>query len=68
MKEIELKDIQQFSKIYNSNVNNKNIENEIKQYGLDKVCIDKKIIDENPLIFNLELEETKRYDQKDSLR
>lgn len=68
MREIKLKDIEQFSKIYNSNVNNKNIENEIKQYGLDKVCIDKKIIDENPLIFNLELEETKRYDQKDSLR
>lgn len=44
MREIKLKDIEQFSKIYNSNVNNKNIENEIKQYGLDKVCIDKKIL------------------------
>jgi len=68
MKEIELKDIEQFSKTYNKNVNNKNIEKEIKQYGLDKVCINKKIIAENPPIFNLELEETKRYDQKDSLR
>lgn len=68
MKEIELKDIEQFSKIYNSNVNNKNIENQIKQYGLDKVCINKEIIDENPPSFNIELEETKRYDQKDSLR
>lgn len=68
MKEIELKDIKSFKKIYNKNVNNKNIENEIKQYGLDKVCIDKKIVDENPPFFNLELEETKRYDQKDSLR
>lgn len=68
MKEIELKDIEQFSKIYNSNVNNKNLENQIKQYGLDKVCINKEIIDENPPSFNIELEETKRYDQKDSLR
>lgn len=68
MKEIELQNIQQFSKIYNDNVNNKNIEKEIKQYGLDKVCINKKIIDENPPSFNIELEETKRYDQKDSLR
>lgn len=68
MKEIELSNIESFSKIYNSNINNKNIENKIKQYGLDKVCINQKIIDENPPIFNLELEETKRYDQKDSLR
>ena len=68
MKEIELSNIEAFSKIYNSNVNNKNIEKKIKQYGLDKVCIQQKIIDENPPSFNLELEETKRYDQKDSLR
>lgn len=68
MKEIGLKDIELFSKIYNSTVNNKNIEKQIKKYGLDKVCINKKIIDENPPFFNLELEETKRYDQKDSLR
>lgn len=68
MKEIELSNIESFSKIYNSNVKNKNIENKIKQYGLDKVCINKKIIDENPPIFNLELKETKRYNQKDSLR
>lgn len=68
MKEIELQDIEQFSKIYNSNVNNKNIEKRIKQYGLDKVCINPKVIDENPPFFNIELEETKRYDQKDSLR
>ena len=68
MKKISLSNIESFSKIYNSNINNKNIENQIKQYGLDKVCINQKIIDENPPIFNLELEETKRYDQKDSLR
>lgn len=68
MKEIELKDIKQFSKIYNGNINNKNIEKQIRQYGLDKICINQEIIDENPPSFNLELEETPRYDQKDSLR
>ncbi len=68
MKEIELKDIEQFSRTYNKNVNNKNIEKKIKQYGLDKVCINEKIIAENPPSFNIELEETKRYDQKNSLR
>lgn len=68
MKEIQLSNIESFSKIYNSNINNKNIENQIKQYGLDKVCINKEIIAENPPVFNLELRETKRYDQKDSLR
>lgn len=68
MKEIELNDIEQFSKNYNENSENKNIEKEIKKYGLDKACINKKIIEENPPTFNLELSETKRYDQKDSLR
>lgn len=68
MKEIELSNIKSFSKIYNSNINNKDIENQIKKYGLDKVCINKEIIAQNPPIFNLELVETKRYDQKDSLR
>lgn len=68
MKEIELSNIKEFSKIYNEDINNKNIEEQIKQYGLDKVCINKEIIAENPPYFNLELEETKRYDQKDSLR
>lgn len=68
MKELELKEIEQFSKKYNKNIKNKDIENEIKKYGIDKVCLNRKIIEENPPIFNLELEETKRYDQKESLR
>ncbi len=68
MKELELKDIEKFSKVYNANHENKKIENKIKKYGLDKACINKRIIEENPPIFNIELEETKRYDQKESLR
>ena len=68
MKELELKEIEQFSKKYNKNIKNKDIENKIKEYGIDKVCLNRKIVEENLPIFNLELEETKRYDQKESLR
>ncbi len=68
MKEIQLREIKEFSKKYNKNNENKEIENKIKEYGIDKVCINRRVIEENPLIFNLELEETKRYDQKESLR
>lgn len=68
IKEIQLKDIEQFSNSYNKNFENKKIENKIKKYGLDKVCINKEIIDANPPVFNIELEETKRYNQNDSLR
>ena len=68
MKKIELKNIEEFSRKYNSNIENKKIERKIKKYGLDKVCINKKIIEDNPPIFNIELEETKRYNQKNSLR
>lgn len=68
MKELGLKEIEQFSKRYNKSTKNKDIENKIKEYGIDKVCLNRKIIKENPPIFNLELEETKRYDQKESLR
>lgn len=65
---IELKDIYKFSKKYNENLDNRDIEENIKKFGLDKVCLNKKIIEENPPIFNIELSETKRYDQKGSLR
>lgn len=68
MKNIELKDIEQFSKKYNQIQENKQIEENIKKYGLNKVCINRDIIKQNPASFNLELSETKRYDQKNSLR
>lgn len=68
MKNIEIKDIEQFSKKYNQIQENKQIEENIKKYGLNKVCINKDIIKQNPATFNLELSETKRYDQKNSLR
>ena len=68
MVSIKLEDIKEFSKKYNSNIQNKEIENKIKEKGLIKACLNKKIIEENQGNFNIELSETKRYNQKESLR
>lgn len=65
---ITLKQIKDFSKKYNQNSTNKQIEEKITKYGLKKTCINEEIIKQNPPIFNIELSETKRYDQKDSLK
>lgn len=65
---ITLKQIEDFSKKYNQNPINKIIEEKITKYGLKKTCINEEIIKQNPPIFNIELSETKRYDQKDSLK
>lgn len=65
---IKLEDIKEFSENYNSNIENKDIENKIIKHGLIKTCINKDIIEENPATFNIELSETKRYNQKESLR
>ncbi len=67
MKEnISIEQINNYSKIYNSDKNNKIIENAITKNGLENACIDRDIIIENQPIFNIELPESKRYDQKDN--
>lgn len=58
--------INKFSKKYNSNPINKIMENAITKNGLENACIDNDIIIENQPIFNIELPNTKRYDQKDN--
>lgn len=63
---MELEDIKRFSKKYNENEMNKVIENAITANGLEKACINKRIIEENPPVFNIELPETSRYNQKES--
>lgn len=65
---ITLKQIEDFSKKYNQNPTNKQIEEKITKYGLEKACINEDIVKQNPPIFNIELSETKRYDQKDSFK
>lgn len=65
---ITLKQIQDFSEKYNQNPKNKQIEEKITKYGLKNTCINEEIIKQNPPIFNIELSETKRYNQKDSLK
>lgn len=67
-KQISLEQISKFSKDYNNDKTNKMIENSIIKNGLENTCIDRQIIMENPPIFNIELPETKRYDQKDSYK
>ena len=65
-KQITLDLIKKFSKKYNNNSLNKIIENAITKNGLENSCIDNNIIIENQPIFNIELPEGKRYDQKDN--
>lgn len=66
--QISLEQIDEFKKIYNSEKTNKIIENSITKNGLENACINRDIIIENQPIFNIELPESKRYDQKDSWR
>lgn len=60
--------IKRYYKNYNNNSMNRTIENEIKENGIEKSCIDTRIIEENKPSFNIELSDTKRMDQKESLR
>ena len=66
--QISLEDITRFSEQYNNDRKNKIIENSITHNGLENTCIDRQIIMENQPVFNVELPETKRYDQKDSYK
>lgn len=63
---ISLKDIKEFSKEYNNNPINKIIENAITANGLEEACLNRDIVEENQFVFNIELPDSKRYDQKDS--
>ena len=64
--QISLEQIKKFSEDYNSNKMNKIIENAITKNGLENACISRDIIIENQPVFNIELPESKRYDQKES--
>lgn len=66
--QITINQVKEFSKIYNEEKKNKEIEKKITTNGLEKACINKSIIEENEPTFNIELPESKRYDQKDSLK
>lgn len=64
--ELGLEDIREFSEIYNSNPENKIIENAILKNGVQKTCLKQKIVVKNQPIFNIELPNSKRYNQKES--
>ena len=60
--------LDQFDILTNSGDFDRIIENAITENGLEKSCIDRRIIEENQPIFNIELPDGKRYDQKDNYR
>ena len=68
MTDITLEDIKDFSKKYNNNSVNKIIENAITNNGLENTMLNREIIIENQPVFNIELPESTRYDQKDSYK
>lgn len=64
--QISLEQIKEFSETYNKDKTNKIIENAITKNGLENACINRDVILENQPVFNIELPESKRYDQQDS--
>ena len=62
--QITLDLISTFSDVYNSDPQNKMIEDKITKNGLEESLINKTIIKENKPVFNIELPDSKRYDQK----
>lgn len=63
---IKREDIERFSKEYHRNPVNKILENAITNNGLEKTCLNREVIIENQPIFNIELPESKRFDQENS--
>lgn len=66
--QISLEQISKFRELYNSDKTNKIIENAITKNGLENACISRDVIIENQPVFNIELPESKRYDQQESWR
>ncbi|MBQ9012082.1 MAG: hypothetical protein IJ094_00600 [Bacilli bacterium] len=60
--------INSFNDKFNENKDNKKIMKAINKNGLNKFCINSKVIEENKPDFNIELKDTKRMNQKNSLR
>ena len=68
MRTIELVDIKEFRKKYNKDKTNKLIENAITNNGVNEVALNRDIINENQMVFSIELPESKRMNQKKSGR
>ena len=66
MKDIDYEQIIKFCNEYNKDKNNKVIENAMKKIGMQSFCLNTDIINSTPNVFNIELPNTKIYDQEDS--
>ncbi len=65
-KEIEISDLAEFQTAYNKNSKNSKITRAIKEKGVKKACLNKARLEELSFQFNIEIPETKIYDQKNS--
>ena len=68
MKNISLKDIKKFREEYGKDKNNKIIENAITNNGVNEVALNRNILNENKMVFSIELPESKHMNQKKSGR
>lgn len=64
-KDIKSGDILKYQKEYLSDVNNTALENDIYENGLENACLDKVLVKNTSYKFNIQISETKMYDQKD---
>lgn len=68
MKEIKIENIKEFNIAFNNNKHNKIISDAIINNGIDNVCFNNQVLIENQNVFNIELPESKRLNQKKSGR
>lgn len=68
MKEITLDNIKKFKEEYQNNSVNKLLEDSIINNGINKTCFNHNVLIENQNVFNIELPDSKRTDQKNSGR
>lgn len=68
MKEISLEKIKKYNKEFSSNKWNKIISDSIIINGIDNTCFNSKVLVENQNVFNIELPDSKRANQKKSGR
>ena len=68
MKEISLDNIKKYHEKFNSNKWNKIISDSIITNGINNTCFNSKVLTENQNVFNIELPDSKRANQKKSGR
>lgn len=68
MKEITLTNIEKYQEKFYSNKQNKLLSDSIVNNGINKTCFNNKVLTDNQNVFNIELPDSKRLNQKNSGR